>query len=80
MTGIDVASIVVRLAAGYLAVGAVFGVWFAAAGAGRLDPVAANGSAGFRLLVFPGAMTLWPVLLWKSVRGRPPMPAPDNAS
>ena len=52
-------------------IGLCFAVAFAARGAGRLDPVARHGTIGFRLLVIPGAMTLWPYLAWRVARGVP---------
>lgn len=53
----------------YLAVGLVFAVWFAFAGAQRLDAVAEEAGPGFRLMVIPGAAALWPLLISKLVRG-----------
>lgn len=47
----------------YLAAGAVFAPWFALRGAGRLDANARAGTAGFRVLIAPGAAALWPLLL-----------------
>lgn len=48
---------------------ALIGVGFAAAfvfrGAAAVDPGAEDGPWGFRLLIFPGAAALWPVLLVK---------------
>ncbi|MFN8647132.1 MAG: hypothetical protein U0104_10230 [Gemmatimonadales bacterium] len=52
----------VRLAAGYLALGALFAIPFAFHWVNRLDDVAAHGTPGFRLLLLPGAVLLWPVL------------------
>ena len=46
----------------YLLVGVVFAVWFAGRGAGRLDQAATDGTTGFRLLLLPGAVVLWPYL------------------
>lgn len=46
----------------YLLAGIVFAVWFAARGAGRLDPGATGSTPGFRLLLIPGAVALWPYL------------------
>lgn len=55
----------------YLAFGAVFAGWFVWRGAARLDDRAASGSRGFRLLIVPGAMMLWPWLLVRiRTRGR----------
>lgn len=63
----------------YLGVGLAFGLWFAAKGAGRLDPIAEHGRVGFRLLVIPGAIALWPVLLLRIVRGGPAPPLERTA-
>ena len=54
----------------YLAIGAIFAVYFAAAGARRLDPAAASGSLGFRLIVLPAAAMLWPALAIMCLRAR----------
>ncbi|HEX7023269.1 MAG TPA: hypothetical protein VF187_00505 [Gemmatimonadales bacterium] len=52
----------------YLVAGALFAVPFALWWAGRLDPAAASGSRGFRLLLLPGAALLWPLLARRLVR------------
>lgn len=49
----------------YLAAGAVFALVFVTAGAGRIDPDAKSMPFQARLLVFPGAMGLWPLMLVK---------------
>jgi len=58
----------------YLAIGVVFAFPFVLVGAQRIDPHASKGSRGFRLLIIPGAVALWPVLLrrWASGIGEPP--------
>ena len=59
----------VRLAGLYLAVGVLFALPFAARWVNRLDPVAAQGTPGFRMLLLPGAILLWPLLarrLWRT--------------
>jgi membrane protein implicated in regulation of membrane protease activity len=58
----------------YLACGFLFAVPFVLVGVKKIDPHAAHGSWGFRLLIFPGAMTLWPLLLrrWKNGVHAPP--------
>jgi len=62
------------LLAVYLACGLVFAIPFVLMGAKRIDPHAVHGSWGFRLLIIPGAMALWPLLLrrWASGRTSPP--------
>ncbi|HEX9894506.1 MAG TPA: hypothetical protein VGA78_11315 [Gemmatimonadales bacterium] len=69
------ATLLASLVAGYLAAGMGFALPFAFRWAGRLDPVAASGTRGFRLLIIPGAMLLWPWLglrLWRASRTRRP--------
>src|SRR5262249_32473730 len=58
----------------YLVCGLVFAIPFAFFGAKRLDSHALHGSWGFRLLIIPGAMALWPLLLkrWMSGIHEPP--------
>jgi hypothetical protein len=56
------------LLGGYLACGAVFAVAFHALGLARVDPAARGAGPGFRLLVTPGIVALWPLLLlrWRA--------------
>jgi len=58
----------------YLACGLVFAIPFALIGVKKIDPRAAHGSWGFRLLVIPGTMTFWPMLLrrWATGAKEPP--------
>ncbi len=52
----------VRLAAAYLGLGLLFAVPFSLRWVNQLDDVAAHGTPGFRALLLPGAVLLWPVL------------------
>jgi hypothetical protein len=54
--------------AAYVAVGVLFALPFVRRGAGVLEPVAREGTWGFRLLIVPGVVTLWPVLLVRWIR------------
>jgi hypothetical protein len=58
----------------YLLCGLLFAVPFAFFGAQRVDPHARHASWGFRLLIIPGAMALWPFLLkrWAGGSREPP--------
>jgi hypothetical protein len=54
----------------YVLVGVLFAVPFVLAWVKRVDPDAEHGSWGFRVLIFPGTVALWP-LMWRRVRGGP---------
>ena len=69
---------IVRLAGAYLAVGLLFAPPFAFRYVGRLDPVAGRGTWGFRLLIIPGAVALWPLLLRRLLRGAESPPRSAN--
>ena len=64
-----------RITALYLLVGVVFALAFVGWGVGRIDPDARTGTWGFRVLIFPGVVALWPVLArrWRSGVGSPPV-------
>ncbi|MDX1477716.1 MAG: hypothetical protein R3301_08395 [Saprospiraceae bacterium] len=60
-----VATILVNLAGAYLLIGVVFAVWFVVRGVTNVDPGVRGSSVVFRLLLLPGSVLLWPVLLGK---------------
>ncbi len=62
------AFVLVRVLELYAVLGLVFAVPFAWRLAARIDPVAASGTLGFRLLILPGSAALWPWLLWRVLR------------
>ncbi len=47
----------------YGAIGAIFAIAFIVTGVKRLDPQAVGTGLGFRLLIFPGSVAFWPLLL-----------------
>lgn len=53
----------------YLAAGLFFVVPFIVVGVKKIDPHAASASWGFRLLIVPGAMAFWPLLLHRWMTG-----------
>ena len=58
-------SLIVGVVVAYLAIGILFGLFFAFKGAAQLDEVAREAPFGFRVLILPGAVALWPLLLVK---------------
>ena len=70
------AELVVAVVGAYVAAGAVFAAAFVTWGVSRLDPVAREGTWGFRLIILPGVTALWPRLALRWVSGA--MHAPDE--
>ena len=64
----------VNLLAIYAALGIVFAIAFVWKGVGEVDPAARQGTLGFRALIFPGVVALWPLLArrWLAGSGAPP--------
>jgi hypothetical protein len=56
----------------YLAAGALFALPFVGNWVGRIDPSARGGTLGFRLVILPGVIALWPLLLRRLLTGRAP--------
>lgn len=61
----------------YVAAGVLFGVPFVLFGVSRIDPAARGGTWGFRLIVLPGVVALWPLLARRWIAGAPP---PEEAT
>ena len=76
---IHAATLVVDLVAIYVGLGLLFAVPFVLWGAGRVDPVARESSWGFRLVVVPGVVALWPLLAKRWLFGPHGPPAEKNA-
>lgn len=66
-------ALILKLAGLYACLGFCVAVVFVSIRSGRFDPAAASGTWGFRLLIIPGIVALWPVILAKVLavrRGR----------
>lgn len=70
----SLATIVVWTAAAYVGGGLVFVVPFVVRGVQRVDPVARQATWGFRAVIAPGVVLLWPLLAvrWLSGSVHPP--------
>ena len=62
------AETILWIASLYGLVGFAFAIVFITRGVARVDPSAAGAPIGFRLLIFPGSLALWPLLLIKWMR------------
>jgi hypothetical protein len=76
---VSAARLLVDLAAAYVAIGLLFAPWFVWRGVGRIDPHAQDATLGFRLIIAPGAVALWPLLLGRLLSGRTAPPEERNA-
>jgi hypothetical protein len=63
----------------YSACGIVFAFPFVLIGVGRIDSHAAHGSWGFRVLILPGTIMLWPLLMRRWLKGAGTPPEERNA-
>ena len=59
----------------YAALGVVFAVVFVCVGVKRFDAQAVGTGLGFRVLIFPGSVAFWPLLLRRWAKGivEPPL-------
>ena len=75
MTVEIIAAWLVRLVAFYTGAGLLFALAFLARGVERVDPGARGATLGFRLIILPATIALWPLLLqrWRNADGRPPI-------
>lgn len=74
-----VAQIIVWLLGIYALLGLLFAPFFVLRGVEQLDPSAQQSTWGFRVLIVPGVMALWPLLLLRLLRGVPHPPIENNA-
>jgi hypothetical protein len=59
--------------------GLLFAIPFLIAGVGRIDSQAAGTGLGFRLIILPGVVIFWPLLLRRWAAGRREPPVEKNA-
>lgn len=60
-----IVTILLIIAAVYLAIGFLFVVPFVLKGVQKIDHGADGGSVGFRIIIIPGTIVFWPFLLKK---------------
>ena len=63
-----IAELVLGALAAYSAMGLIFAIPFVAFGVLRVDPAARGSKWGFRVLILPGVVAFWPVMLAKWFR------------
>jgi hypothetical protein len=75
----SLANLVVSLATWYVLAGAVFAIPFLSRGLDRIDPAGTGSSVLFRLLIAPGVVVFWPLLLLRWAAGSIAPPVEINA-
>jgi hypothetical protein len=73
------ATLLVGLLGTYLGIGAAFSVAFVTRGVDRIDPMARGAGWGFRALILPGSILVWPLLLVRWAAGSMAPPVETNA-
>ena len=73
------AHLLVGLAAFYAAAGALFAGPFVFRGLERIDPLGAGSPWSFRLLIIPGTVVFWPLLMLRWAAGSVAPPVEVNA-
>ncbi len=67
------------LAAFYIAFGTIFALGFVCLGVHKIDSLAQGTGAGFRLIILPGTVLFWPLLV-KRLRDRRPDPPVERTA
>jgi hypothetical protein len=74
-TTLDIAAVVLAIAAGYMALGMLVGLGLSVRGLDRIDPAAHGMSWHTRIVLFPGLAALWPIMLSQAIRQRKQAPS-----
>ena len=62
----------------YAVLGVVFALAFVTVGVKRIDSQANGSGTAFRLLIFPGSVAFWPLLLRRWIAGKSELPEERN--
>ena len=62
--------IILLLITGYLCAGFLVTVFLLVKGLGRVDEMAKGSTTGFKLIIIPGMLVFWPVLLKKWISAK----------
>jgi len=62
--------IILIITAIYLLFGLLFAILFVIKGVEKVDEGAHGGTVGFRIIIIPGAMAFWPLLMRKWIKSQ----------
>jgi hypothetical protein len=74
----NLAAPLVAIVSGYLILGVLFAAPFVTRGVNRIDPLAPTAPWTFRLLMVPGTVVFWPLLLVRWLTGSIAPPVETN--
>lgn len=63
----------------YAGIGLAFALFFVTFLVSSIDPSAAGTGVGFRFIILPGVIALWPLLVWRLIRGMKEPPTEINS-
>ncbi len=63
--------ILLKIAVFYIALGLLFAIPFITKGVSTIDDGAKGSSIGFRIIIIPGVIVFWPLLLRKWIKVKP---------
>ncbi|MFA8436341.1 MAG: hypothetical protein ACEPOZ_17660 [Marinifilaceae bacterium] len=78
MNSLDFLLLLFRIIELYLFLGLVFLIYFYTKGLSRLDKATEGTSTAFKLLIAPGTLLLWPLLLLKIIKTSKHEPSPKE--
>jgi hypothetical protein len=69
-TEIMIVELILKALTVYLVCGSLFAIAFIIKGVEKVDTSAQDSSLGFRIIIFPGAVVFWPLLLKKWLKAK----------
>ena len=75
----DIIEFIFWLVVIYSIVGLLFAVFFVTKGVGTVDPAAKGTGWGFKLIIIPGLLALWPLFAYRWSKGITEPPEEINA-
>ena len=75
-----IVEIILIIAVLYLAIGVLFVIPFLVRGISKVDEDAHGGTTGFKIIIIPGVIVFWPVLLKKWLRVKNNNPTETQSS
>ena len=69
---IYMAEFVLLFVSAYCLGGVLYGIYFITRGVLKFDPISQGSPRGFRFIILPGTILLWPFLIYKGAKKKTP--------